>query len=182
MSAHFQVITIRALEPGQRERIRAIVHATGVFRPSEAEIALEVFDAAVERPGVDYTALGAFDDEGTALAFACFGPTPCTAGTWDLYWIAVDPEGQRQGIGRRLMESCEEAIAAARGRMVVVETSSRDDYGPTRRFYETLGYTATARVPGFYAPGDDLVIYTYAVRKPQARKPKEPRKRAARRG
>lgn len=164
MNAHFQVITVRSLDTIHRERIRSIVEATGVFRPDEAEIALEVFDAAIDRPGVDYTALGAFDDDGTVLAFACFGPTPCTAGTWDLYWIAVDPGGQRQGIGRRLMEACEEAITRARGRLIVVETSSRDDYGPTRTFYESLGYTATARIPGFYAPGDDLVVYTKPLR------------------
>ena len=44
--------------------------------------------------------------------------------------------------------------------LVVVETSSRADYTPTRRFYEARGYTRTATIPGYYAPGDDLVIYT----------------------
>lgn len=159
-------ITIRAPAAAQRQRVLDIVEATGVFRPDEANIALEVFDAAVERPGVDYTALGAFDESGEMVGFACFGPTPCTVGTWDLYWIAVDPSGHRRGVGRNLMEACETRITGARGRLVVVETSSRADYGPTRAFYEALGYTSAARVAGFYAEGDDLVVYTKRLATP----------------
>jgi len=41
-----------------------------------------------------------------------------------------------------------------------VETSSRSDYVPTRAFYEARGYTRAATIPAYYAPGDDLVIYT----------------------
>jgi ribosomal protein S18 acetylase RimI-like enzyme len=152
-------ITIRAPGEADRDRVAEIVDATGVFRPDEADIALEVFDGAVERPGVDYHALGAYDAD-EMVGFACFGPTPCTVGTWDLYWIAVAPSGHRQGVGRKLMEACEARIAAARGRLVVVETSSRTDYGATRAFYEALGYSPAARVAGFYADGDDLVVYT----------------------
>lgn len=59
-----------------------------------------------------------------------------------------------------LMEACELAIAAAGGRLVVVETSSRADYGPTRAFYQALDYQATAHIPEFYAARDDLVVYT----------------------
>ena len=151
---------IRAAQPRDRDRVAEIVEATGVFRPDEADIALEVFDGAVERPGVDYTAVGAYDDQDRMIGFACFGPTPCTIGTWDLYWIAVDPAGHRHGIGRKLMDACESRIAAARGRLIVVETSSRTDYGPTRAFYEKLGYASAARIAGFYAEGDDLVVYT----------------------
>jgi ribosomal protein S18 acetylase RimI-like enzyme len=80
--------------------------------------------------------------------------------TWDLYWIAVHPEAHRQGTGRALMDLCEREIAARGGKLVVVETSSRPDYGPTRAFYETLGYAAAARIPDFYAVHDDLVTYT----------------------
>ena len=44
--------------------------------------------------------------------------------------------------------------------LVVVETSSRADYAPTRGFYEARGYSRTATIPAYYAPGDDLVVYT----------------------
>ncbi len=154
-------MTLRIAPAGarDRERVAEIVAATGVFRAAEAAVALEVFDSAVECPGVDYFALGAFDDFGRLVGFACYGPTPCTVGTWDLYWIAVDPAFQRQGTGRALMEECERSIARRGGRLVVVETSSRPDYRPTRDFYRKLGYRETARIPDFYAPDDDLLVY-----------------------
>ncbi|GBD31741.1 MAG: hypothetical protein KatS3mg081_1484 [Gemmatimonadales bacterium] len=152
-------LRIGAARARDRDRVAEIVSSTGVFRAAEGAVALEVFDSAVERPGVDYFALGAFDEADRLVGFACYGPTPCTLGTWDLYWIAVDPAYQRQGTGRALMEACERAIERRGGRMVVVETSSRPDYGPTRAFYRKLGYRETARIPDFYAPGDDLVVY-----------------------
>ncbi len=153
-------LTLRLPRPSDRDRAAAIVRATGIFRPAEVEVALEVFEGAVRRPGVDYHALGAYDEAGQLVGFACYGPTPCTEGTWDLYWIAVDPAVHRQGVGRALMEACEQAMQQAGARLVVVETSSRPDYEPTRRFYQALAYQAAARIADFYAPGDDLVVYT----------------------
>jgi len=153
-------LTLRPPHPSDRRRVAQIVRATGVFRPSEVDIALEVFDGATARPGEDYHALGAFDETDQLIGFACYGPTPGTEATWDLYWIAVDPGTHRRGVGRTLMAACERAIVDSGGRLVVVETSSRPDYGPTRAFYQALAYGATARIPDFYAPHDDLVVYT----------------------
>jgi hypothetical protein len=43
--------------------------------------------------------------------------------------------------------------------LLVVETSSRDDYASTRKFYEVHGMTEAARLADFYAPGDARVVY-----------------------
>ncbi|MBI4499868.1 MAG: GNAT family N-acetyltransferase [Gemmatimonadetes bacterium] len=153
------IVTLRIPGPEHRARAREIVEATGLFRPEEVEIAEEVFESAALAPGTDYTPLGAFDEEGNLLGFACYGPTPCTVGTWDLYWIAVDPGAHRQGVGRKLAQWTEQRIAGEGGRLIVAETSSRGDYDPTRAFYEALNYEVAARVPDFYAPNDDLVVY-----------------------
>ena len=123
-----------------------------------------MFDAAVAgtRPELanepDYTALGA-DAEGRLVGWICWGPTPCTLGTYDLYWMAVDPAAQRGGVGTALLAEMERQLVG-RARLIVVETAGRADYAATRGFYESRGYRPTARIPEFYAPGDDLVIYT----------------------
>ena len=145
-----------------RGRLRAIIEATDVFRPEEVAIALEVFDGAVARPGVDYTGLGAFTQD-RLVGWAAYGATPGTVGTWDLYWIAVDPAWQTKGVGRQLMAQCEAAIAESGGRLIVVETSSRASYAPTRAFYQRLGYVAQARIPDYYAPGDGLTVYVKSL-------------------
>jgi ribosomal protein S18 acetylase RimI-like enzyme len=79
-----------------------------------------------------------------------------------LYWIVVDPAFQGEGIGTVLLKAMEQALTG-RGRLIVVETAGRADYAATRAFYEKHGYTATARIPDFYAPGDDQVTYTKAL-------------------
>ena len=152
--------SLRPLMAADRDRLEAITRATGLFHDDEIPVALEVFDAAVAG-SPDYTALGA--EAGDALAgWICWGPTPCTVGTFDLYWIAVDPAQHNAGIGSLLLGAMERQLAG-RARLVVVETAGRAAYAPTRAFYERRGYAAVARIPDFYAPGDDQVVYTKAL-------------------
>jgi ribosomal protein S18 acetylase RimI-like enzyme len=92
--------------------------------------------------------------------YACYGPTPGTDGTYDLYWIAIHPDAQGAGDGSRLLHEVERRLGERGGRLLVVETSSRESYIGTRRFYERRGYHEAARVSSFYAPSDDRVVYT----------------------
>src|SRR5437773_1702574 len=107
----------------------------------------------------DYRFGGAFDGD-QLIGYACWGATPGTVATSDLYWIVVDRQRQGSGVGTQLLREVESRLTADGRRLVVVETSSRADYAATRRFYEARGYTRAATIPGYYAPGDDLVIYT----------------------
>ena len=147
-------LRLGALQRAHRERLREILDATAVFRPAEVSVALELFDDAHSG---DYEFLGAFEKD-DLVAYACFGATPETDRTFDLYWIAVHPEAQRAGAGSILMEEVERRLEERRARMLIVETSSREDYAPTRRFYQKHGYVEAARLRDFYAPGDDRVV------------------------
>jgi len=134
-----------------------VTAAAGVFRPEEVATAVELLDASVDGDD-DYRFLGAYDGD-DLVGYACWGPTPGTQATADLYWIVVDPSRQHQGVGTELLEAVEARLAADGCRLIVVETSSRADYAPTRAFYERRGYRRVATIPDYYAPGDDLVIY-----------------------
>ncbi|MEX0611695.1 MAG: GNAT family N-acetyltransferase [Pirellulales bacterium] len=95
--------------------------------------------------------------------YACYGPIACTTASFDLYWIAVDPRFQRQGVGRLLMAAVESRVAAAGGQRIYIDTSGRSQYGPTRAFYERSGFRCEARLADFYAPSDDRLIYVKVV-------------------
>ena len=153
-------LRVAPLQPAHRSRIEDIVRATGVFSDDEARVAIELFDA-----DDDYEFLGAFQGD-TLVGYTCFGATPATDRTFDVYWIAVHPDAQRSGAGAALMAAVEEELERRRARLVVIETSSRDDYAPTRRFYQKHGYTEAARLRDFYAPGDDRVVFTKRVAVP----------------
>ncbi len=143
----------------QRARLERLTAAAGLFRPDEVAIAVELLDNSLSGED-DYRFVGAYGGPGDDLVgYACWGPTPGTDGTYDLYWIVVDPAWQGKGVGSKLLRAVEAALTREHGRLIVVETSSRADYAPTRAFYERRGYTPVARLPGYYAPGDALVIY-----------------------
>jgi len=142
-----------------RGRLVEILEATGVFAPAEIDVALELFDEGM-RSAKSYELLGAFDDQGALQGYACWGPTPCSEGGYDLYWIAVDPRAQGGGYGSAMMRAVEELLRTRGARLLVAETSSRDAYAQTREFYERGGYVERARVSGFYAVDDDRVIFS----------------------
>jgi ribosomal protein S18 acetylase RimI-like enzyme len=103
------------------------------------------------------------------VGYACYGPTPGTDRTFDLYWIAVDPASQRAGIGTILLDEVERRLQGQHARLLVIETSSRSDYALTRAFYGRRGYADAARVREFYAPGDDRIILTKRFHSPAGR-------------
>ena len=153
-------LSIRWSEPADRDAILQFVRDTGYFRDDEVEIAREVLDDALrDGPPGDYQSYTALLD-GVPVGWVCFGHTPCTIGTYDIYWIAVDARQQGKGFGKALLLHSESLIAGLGGRISVLETSGRQLYDSTRGFYLKLGYIEEARLKEFYAPGDDKVVYT----------------------
>lgn len=150
-----KTIRVAPLQGSHRSDIEIILRATAVFSEEEIGVALELFDEAA----LGYEFIGAFADD-RLTGYACFGATPATDRTFDLYWIAVHPDAQRLGAGAALMTEVERQLVERRGRMLVIETSSRDDYAPTRRFYGKRGYQEAARLRDFYRSGDDRVVLT----------------------
>jgi ribosomal protein S18 acetylase RimI-like enzyme len=153
---------LRQLTLADRRRIEEITRAVGLFREDEIAVALEVFDEATGgRPGNTYSVLGAELDAGLA-GWICWGPTPCTLGTFDLYWMAVDPALQGRGLGTALVTEMERRLARV-ARLIIVETAGRPDYAAARAFYQARKYSAVSRIPDFYAPGDDQVVFVKRV-------------------
>jgi D-alanine-D-alanine ligase len=153
---------LRPLSAADRGRIEDITHAVGLFRDDEILVALEVFDEAAREGGSQsYTALGA-EVDGRLVGWICWGPTPCTLGTYDLYWMAVEPALQGSGIGSALLGEMEHCLAGL-ARLIIIETTGRPDYAATRAFYQARGYDPVSTIPDFYAPGDDQVVYVKNV-------------------
>lgn len=150
---------VRELKREDREPLRRLLLDTGMFTGEETDIALELIDAVLDRPEQRDYLIRCCETRGEVMGYYCIGPTPATEGTFDLYWIAVSPAAQGLGIGTLLDRHARETAAGMGGRLLIAETSSQPKYEPTRRFYRGRGYTEVARIPDYYRPGDDLVVY-----------------------
>jgi ribosomal protein S18 acetylase RimI-like enzyme len=146
---------------GDGAAIRHLVETAGVFSPDEIMIACELIEERLARglAATGYHFLFAEEGRGAPLGYACFGPIALTQGSWDLYWIAVEPGNRTRGIGRRLMGEVERRAKAAGAAALFIDTSGRPDYGAARGFYASLGYRIAAEFPDFYAPGDAKIVF-----------------------
>jgi ribosomal protein S18 acetylase RimI-like enzyme len=161
-------IRLGHLRPHDRARVAELLVSTKVFSRDEIAVALQLFDASVADGSLagaddaqvrDYEFLGAFHGD-RLIGYSCVGPTPATDGTFDLYWLAVDPAAQGKGVGRALVREVERDLSSRGARLLLVETSSRPDYENTRAFYARCGYIEAARIKDFYAPADDRIMLT----------------------
>ena len=145
------------------ENVRRIVSSSSFFNIDEIEIAVElVIDNYEKKEKSDYKFI--FADEGDFTSgYSCFGHIGGTESSYDLYWIAVDESLRGNGIGKKLLEETVSAVSKIGGGRIYAETSSKDQYDPTRRFYLSNGFYQEAFIENFYAPGDGKLIYTRIV-------------------
>ena len=152
-----------------RDAVLALVRSTGFFSREEEAIAMELVDEALTlgSRASGYEFVFADSADGDLLAYACFGPIPGRPGAFDLYWIAVAPGRQREGLGRQLIAEAERRAVTRGATHMFVDTAGRDQYRPTRAFYERMGYARHEAVTDFYSPGDDKVVYRKRLSQPR---------------
>jgi GNAT superfamily N-acetyltransferase len=126
--------------------------------------ALELLAAVLDPPeGNTYEGRVLVDDGDRPIAYACFGRTPMTDATYDLYWLVTAAERRGQGLGAALLADVERELRSRSGRTIRVETSSLEGQGGALRFYLRVGYQEVGRIPDFYRPGDDLITLTRRI-------------------
>jgi ribosomal protein S18 acetylase RimI-like enzyme len=143
--------------------VREITAATRFFRADEVDVAAELVEERLARGEASGYHFLFADAGASAAGYACFGPIACTVSSFDLYWIAVHPSFQGQGVGTLLIREAERRVAEMGGTRVYVETSSKAAYASTRAFYDARGYRTEAVLEDFYAPGDGKVIFVRQV-------------------
>lgn len=146
-----------ALTAADIESVRTLTAATGYFTDDEVRVAAELVEETLSGKE-DYRFLMA-EYEGKLAGYSCFGEIPLTRKRYDLYWLAVNPALQGIGLGRVLVNRSLWQVRALGGDRLYAETSGKAQYASTRKFYEKTGFTCVARLPDFYHPGDDKIIY-----------------------
>jgi len=149
---------IRSATPDDRKALIAIANAINLFSPQELEeldgMLAEYFDGNL---GSDHFWI-TYDD-GEPVGVAYYAAEPYAYGTWNLYFIAVHPNRQGEGLGGKLLGYVEQILAKRGERLLLVETSGLPNFERTRAFYRKHGYEEEARIREFYKAGDDKIIF-----------------------
>jgi D-alanine--D-alanine ligase len=142
-----------------RAAIRRIVDSTGLFRPAEVDVAVELVEERLAKGAASGYEFAFAEENSQVLGYACFGHNSMTVASYDLYWICVDKTLHRRGLGKQLLEAAEQRIEQLGGQRLYIETSTRPDYVATRRFYLHCGYALEAELVDYYAPGDGKAVF-----------------------
>ena len=158
--------TIRGLRPDDRPRLEAALRSDQTFQEEEVSIALELVDSALDLDERDYSVRVADLPDFPVAGYICFGRTPMTSATWDLYWVVTHADARGRGIAASLIQAMEAELLELGARSIRVETSQKESHGAARRLYDRLGYPEQARFPDFYRSGDDLIVYYKQLPRP----------------
>ena len=147
--------TIRKATQADAVAVRSISDEAGLSDDADDPLALEPMDD-------DHTWIVLEDENATIVGAAYFGPESHSDRVWNLYFLAVGAEHQGAGTGSALVHWIESNLAS-RGtevaKLLLIETSSVDSFEATRTFYANMGYAEVARVPDYYGPNDDKVVF-----------------------
>jgi ribosomal protein S18 acetylase RimI-like enzyme len=158
---------LRPTTPEDTPALLAMAEETGVFQPHEVEGFGEVLDDYHDGEQYNGHLARTWVEDGAVAGFVYYAPADLTdGGTWDLWWIIVAKARQGRGLGTRLLELVEQDVRHEGARQLLIETSSLPHYDPTQRFYLKHGYRVAARIPDYYAEGDDLVIFSKRIAPP----------------
>jgi ribosomal protein S18 acetylase RimI-like enzyme len=133
--------------------------------PTSAEVTALLRDVWTAAPGDAALAVATDDSRLAGLGYWRRYDRPTHRPHADVEKVAVAPDAQGRGVGRRLMT---ELIAAARSAGVEVLTLDlRGDNERAAGLYESLGFQRYGRLPRFVAVGDrrwDKLFYALDLR------------------
>ena len=147
-------MNIRAPAPTDVTAIKRIVQDTDLFPPDLLDKMIEPFLCGNDAQ--DQWLVCETERDGV-IGFSYCRREQLTEGTWNLLALGFRTEHQGSGLGSKLIDAVERSLAGER--ILIVETSSLDDFDATRHFYASRGYTQEAVIRDYWAKGDDKVIF-----------------------
>ncbi len=149
---------IRKIQKEDRTILVEITNKIDIFNTEEKDVAIELLDDAINNPNSSYITY-IYEENGKILGYYIIGTRALTDGVFDLYWIVVEPEHQKNGHGKELLLHAESYVASNKGRWLLAETSSKASYEKTRNFYFRNKYSIISEIKDFYTIGDNLIVF-----------------------
>ncbi len=149
---------IRPTVESDHDSLIALATSSGLFEPNQTDL-LSGMLRSPDKDDVWFT-----DEDGTGpVGVAYMAPEKMTHGTWNLYWIAVHPDRQRQGRGKAILSHVQQWLMDRGERLLLVETAGTNDFDYVRQFYTNSGFENEARIRDFYDPGVDKIVFRKSI-------------------
>ncbi len=148
---------VRPTYSTDRDAILAMVRESGKFDNDALEHVASTLDAYLDNSSSD---LWLTADDGEPVGVALCSPEPVSDGTWNLLMLWTRADRNNLGHGSALVAKIEQLLNERKARLLIVETSSLDDFAGARLFYRKCEFEEEARIKNFYSDGDDKVIFT----------------------
>lgn len=145
------------------KKIREIIESSGFFHDHEIVVAVELLIDRLEEGEHGHYQFIFAEIDGVMAGYACYGFISCTKSSYDLYWLATHNKFRGKGIGKKILNEMYKHIKSLGGTAVYAETSEREQYLPTRKFYESCGYIKEAVLKDFYDKGDSKAVYVINI-------------------
>lgn len=150
---------IRPLKPSDKEALQVVINSISSFNDDDKKVAMELVDIAVSNPNQQDYNFFLFEEDNIIYGYHCTGRRPLTDGVYDLYWIVVASNAAGKGVGTQLIEHAQQFVKEKKGRWLLAETSSKDSYEATRKFYFKNGFSIIAQINDFYSVNEKLLIF-----------------------
>ena len=147
--------SIRKVVDADLNSLKDVVDSSGLFPSEYLEDMISDYLNNPDSEDIWFT----FIDKNLPVGVGYCAPEKFTEGTYNLYAIGVKKELQGQGIGRQMMKFIEDHLKETKKRILIVETSSGDDFKLTREFYKKIDYEEIATIKDFWKEGDDKIIF-----------------------
>lgn len=153
-------IVVTEARPEDLVSARRLSVETGMFEHEESGEVEQQLLAVIQ--GQDPGTVLVAKEKSVVVGAGYFAPEPFSDRCWNLYFLVVDKVHHGTGIGSRIVKEVEErlrSLGPGQARILLIETSSTEEYMNTRAFYEARGYTEEATLRDYYGPGDHKVIF-----------------------
>ncbi len=139
--------------------VRNILQSSGFFRPDEVDVAVELVQERLEKGAESGYEFIFMDIDDRTVAYVCYGLIPCSLISYDLYWIGTHQDYRNKGLGKIILKETEESVRKLNGKAIYIETSSKEMYLPTQKFYVNNNYELKFIYEDFYDIGDSKFVY-----------------------
>ncbi len=146
---------LRQLKSDDKAAMLSLVANSAMFSDDEVAYIADSFQS--EQDGAIW--FGSFNaDQMNGVAYCV--PMEMTNSTWNVLMLLVHPEHHRKGIGKALMQLMEQTLIEQSQRLLIVETSSTDDFETARNFYRGIGYSEQGAIEHYYDNNDHKITFT----------------------